>query len=137
MKRIVIITFIAFVLSFALILGCVSSAPTTSEPVTEKSTSEPIIVTGSSDKTSPPFTITTEEWDIDWSYVPDPEYPDSAVFKCYVYPMGTTTLSVASIESALYLGSSGSVYSYAGAGEYYIKVTVANVKSWEIVISPQ
>jgi len=95
---------------------------------------EPIVITGSGDKTSPPFTVTTEEWVIDWSYTPDPEYPEMAIFGFFVYPRGETALYV---ESVLFPeGTSGSTYSYAGTGEYYIKVTAGNVKSWEIIISP-
>jgi hypothetical protein len=95
---------------------------------------EPILITGSSDKTSPPFTVTTKEWIIDWSYVPDPEWPEMAVFGFFVYPRGETVMFV---ESVLFPeGTSGTTYSYAGAGEYYIQVLVGNVKSWEVVISP-
>lgn len=96
----------------------------------------PIVVTGSGDKTSRPFTIATDEWVIDWSYVPDPEYSDiGVVFSVFVYPRGETAVYV---ESVLFPEStSGSTYSYAGAGQYYIKVVAGGVKSWEVVISPQ
>ena len=103
-------------------------------PAPTPSTFEPIVITGSGDKTSSPFTVTTEEWVIDWSYVPDPEYPEMAMFGFFVYPRGETALYV---ESVLFAEeTSGSTYSYADAGEYYIKVTAGNIKSWEIVISP-
>ena len=93
-----------------------------------------IVITGCGDNTSPPFTVTTEEWCIDWSYVPNPEYPDAAIFGFFVYPRGKTAVYV---ESVLFPeGTSGSIYSYAGAGEYYIKVTAGNVEVWEVVISP-
>jgi uncharacterized repeat protein (TIGR02543 family) len=94
----------------------------------------PIIFTGSSDRTTPPFTVTTSEWIIDWSYVPDPEYPEYASFGFFVYPRGETEVYV---ESVLFPGStSGSTYSYAGPGEYYIKLSCANIKSWKITIKP-
>jgi len=103
-------------------------------PAPTPSTFEPIVITGSGDKTSPPFTVTTEEWVIDWSYVPDSEYPEMAMFGFFVYPRGETAVYV---ESVLFAEeTSGLTYSYAGAGEYYIKVTAGNVKSWEVVISP-
>jgi len=102
--------------------------------VAPPATFEPIVITGSGDKTSPPFTITTKEWIIEWSYVADPEYPEFAVFGFFIYPRGETALYV---ESVLFPeGTSGSTYSYAGAGEYYIAVSAANVKSWEVIISP-
>jgi len=93
---------------------------------------EPITITGSGDKTSPPFTVTTEEWIIDWSYNTDePEY---AVFGFFVYPRGETDIY---IESVLFPESTeGSTYSYAGQGDYYVKVSASNVKSWIITIKP-
>ncbi len=94
---------------------------------------KPIVITGSGDKTSPPFTVPTKEWVINWAYVPNPEYPGMAVFGFFVYPRGKTAGSVVSVSFA---EESGSTYSYAGAGEYYIQVIAANIKSWEVVISP-
>ena len=114
-----------------------SEIPTPPPPPAEETappaTFEPIVITGSGDKTSPPFTVTTDEWVIDWSYVPDPEYPEMTVFGFFVYPRGKTAGSVVSVSFA---EESGSTYSYAGAGEYYIQVIAANIKSWEVVISP-
>jgi len=140
MKRLLIILVI---LTGVMLTACAappapSEVPTPPPPPAEETappaTFEPIIITGSGDKTSPPFTVTTDEWVIDWSYAPDPEYPDMAVFGFFIYPRGETAVYV---ESVLFpKGTSGSTYSYAGAGEYYIKVTAANVKSWEVVISP-
>ena len=58
---------------------------------------------------------------------------EPAIFGFFVYPRGETALYV---ESVLFPeGTSGSTYSYAGEGEYYLKVTAANVKSWKVVIS--
>lgn len=102
--------------------------------VSEPETFSPITFTGSSDKTTSPFEVTTEEWIIDWSYVPDSEYPEYAAFGFFIYPRGETAMYVESISSP---GStSDSTYSYAGSGEYYITVLCANVESWEIIIRP-
>lgn len=102
--------------------------------VTEPETFSPITFIGASDKTTAPFEVTTIEWVIDWSYIPDPEYPEYAVFGFYVYPRGETVMYV---EAVLFPEStSGTTYSYAGIGEYYIAVGCANVQSWEITISP-
>jgi hypothetical protein len=99
-------------------------------PATFKS----ITFTGSSDRTTPPFTTTTSEWVIDWSYIPDYEYPEYATFGFLVYPRGET---VDFVKSVLFPEStSGSTYSYAGPGEYYIEVLCANIKSWKITIKP-
>jgi len=100
---------------------------------TPPATFEPIVITGSGGKTSPPFTITTDEWIIDWSYVPSSKRPELVVFGFCIYPRRKTAGSVASVSFA---EEDGSTYSYAGAGEYYIKVVAANIKSWEVVISP-
>jgi len=95
-------------------------------------TFEPIVITGSGDKTSPPFTIPTGEWIIDWSYIPDD--PDWAIFGFFIFPRGETVMYV---ESVIFpQGTSGSTYSYAGSGEYYIKVQAISIKSWEIIIRP-
>jgi hypothetical protein len=111
-----------------------TTQPTPTPTPTPPPTFEPIVITGSGDKTSPPFTVTTEEWIIDWSYVPDPEYPEYAGFGFFVYPRGETALYVESVLSSE--ATTGSTYSYAGPGEYYIKVGAANIKSWEVVIEP-
>ncbi len=122
----------AFLIILIILIGVIFGAC-----ATPPATFEPIEITNSGSKTSPPFTVTTEEWIIDWSYVPDPEYPEMAVFGLFVYPRGETLRFV---ESAYTIftskETSGSIYSYAGAGEYYIKVTAGNIKSWKAVISP-
>ena len=105
-----------------------------SQPSTGERPFSPITLTGSSDKKTAPFTVTTSEWIIDWSYVPDPELSEFAVFGFFVYPRGET---VGYVESVLVPDStSGTTYSYAGVGEYYISVTIANVRSWTITIRP-
>ena len=115
------------------LVACDSEAvyPSTKE---SPATFEPIEISGSSDMTSPPFTVTTKEWIIDWSFVPDPEYPEFATFLFFVYPRGETAMYVEAMLSTEV--TSGSTYSYAGAGEYYVKVHAANVNSWKIVVSP-
>ena len=106
--------------------------PPTPAPLIKPVTFEPITITGSGDKTSPPFTVTTEEWTIDWSYITDDL--SYSVFSFFVYPRGETAIF---IESVLFpQETSGSTYSYAGQGDYYIKVSAGNINSWEIVIKP-
>jgi len=90
---------------------------------------------GVADKTSPPFKVTTEEWLIDWSYTPDPEYPDFAVFGFFIYPRGETGMYVESVAVSGGDTTKGSTYSYAGAGEYYLKVHCGNVTKWKVIIS--
>ncbi len=104
--------------------------PTTPRPT--QPTFAPIVIKGSDSKTSSPFVVTTNEWVIDWEYKTDD--PDLSVFSFFVYPRGETTFFV---ESVLFPdATSGSTYSYAGAGEYYVKVATGNIKSWTITIRP-
>ena len=97
-------------------------------------TFEPITFTGSDMQTTPPFEVTTREWIIDWSYIPDYEYFEYAVFQFFVYPRGETVNFVEAMVSPG--GIAGSTYSYMGTGEYYIKVYCGNIESWEITIRP-
>lgn len=92
---------------------------------------QPIVITGSGGKTTAPFLITTAEWIIDWSYVPDGDYP---VFGAFIHRRS---------DDAVYQGitaskkeTSGSTYCYAGPGEYYLEIHVMNIKNWEITIRP-
>ena len=106
-----------------------SPTPTATSP---SQTFQPIVITGSGTKTSPPFKITTEEWIVNWSYTSDD--PEFAVFSFFIFPRGELTIFV---ESVMFPeGTSGSTYSYAGPGEYYIKIAAANIKSWTITIKP-
>jgi uncharacterized protein YceK len=91
----------------------------------------PITFTGSGDMTTPPFAVTTSEWIIDWSYTTDSNYPGLYI---YIYPRGETASFVTNINSGDI--SSGSSYCYAGAGEYYLKVSEANLQNWTITIRP-
>ena len=106
-----------------------TSPPTTQTP---PATFTPITKSGTDSLTTTPFTITTDEWIIDWSY--STSDPDFAVFSFFIYPRGETELYT---EVVLFPETtSGSTYSYAGPGEYYIKTNVANIDEWEITIRP-
>jgi len=110
--------------------------PTISEegplPPSKPATFAAITITGTGDKTSRPFTVTTQEWTIAWSYTSDD--PEFAVFSFFIYPRGETAFFVESVSFPE--GTSGSTYSYAGPGEYYLKVITGNIKSWKVVIKP-
>lgn len=109
-----------------------TSLPSKTSPVKVAPTFVPIIITGSGDKTSPPFTVTTSEWIIDWSF--SASEPGYAVFGFFVYPRGETAMYV---ESVLFPStSSGTTYSYAGPGDYYVKISAGNINSWTITIRP-
>jgi len=124
-----LVTICILIVSFmALSLPLVSCAP-----AEQATTFEPIIITGTANETSEPFSVNTKEWIANWSYVPYPEYPELAAFQLYIYPKGEAIM----FEEFLLdpEGTSGSLYSDTGAGEYYIRVVANNVKSWEVVIS--
>ncbi len=111
-----------------------SAPPATTPPSTSPppATFAPITKSGTDSLTTAPFTVTTDEWIIDWSFsTSDPEF---AVFGFFIYPRGETELYT---EMVLFPeATSGSTYSYAGPGEYYIKTNVANIDEWEITIKP-
>lgn len=105
--------------------------PTTTQP--EAVTFSPITVSGVASKVSPPFTVTTNEWIIDWSYsTDDPEY---AVFGFFIYPRGETVMYVESLITTNQQ-TSGTTYSYAGPGDYYVDAQAANVNGWQVTIRP-
>lgn len=104
--------------------------PTTPTP----QTFQPITFTGANDTKTPPFTVTTSEWVITWSYQPIPGQESYASFSFFVYPRGDT---INYVESVLFPSTtSGSTYSYAGPGDYYLDVTTSSVASWTVTISP-
>lgn len=95
---------------------------------------DPITITGSGSEKSAPFTVTTSEWIIEWEYEPEPEYSDMAVIGFFIYPRGETTMGIEAIVPGS--ETSGSSYSYAGPGDYYVDVQAAGVLSWKIQIKP-
>ena len=99
---------------------------------THSATFNRIVLTGSGDKNTPPFEVTTDEWIIDWSYDTDSKYPG---FSFFVYPRGETTSYVERISDGDE-ETNGTTYIYADPGEYYIKVLAANLRSWKITIRP-
>jgi len=94
----------------------------------------PILTTGFTNKTTSPFKINTKEWVINWSYAPESEHFERAFFGFFVYPIEETTLYVESV--VLPQGTSGSIHSHAGPGEYYLSVGASNVEYWRILIEP-
>lgn len=134
MKKAGIIIGVVVVVIVVIVIIASGNGSPAENGVSEPETFSPITFTGTSDKTTSPFEVTTGEWVIDWSYIPDPEYPEYAVFGFYVYPRAET---VDFVEAMIAPGdTNGSTYSYVGSGEYYIKVYCANIQSWTIVISP-
>ena len=69
------------------------------------------------------------------TYTTNPgEYPEYAAFSFFVYPEGETTMYTESIMTNMGTSGTDSSISYAGAGNYYLKVIAANLDSWNIKI---
>jgi hypothetical protein len=132
MNRLVLSLLIAGIL---LLGACGNLSPTTETPTpAPEPTFEPIVITGSGSMTSPPFMITTKEWVIYWVLIS--EHPGYEAFGFFVYPRGEVYPSGNFVEAVPLTDSDGFTYSYAGKGEYYVKVIAANIKMWRIVIAP-
>jgi len=112
--------------------GLTSDGGGTTPGDTSPSTFQPITFSGVDSRNTPPFTVNTDAWVIDWSYTTNE--PTFAVFSFFVYRTGET---VSYVESVLFpTQNSGSTYSYAGSGSYFLSVIVANLTSWTITIKP-
>lgn len=145
-KRVVLVIFL--VILTVLLTACTSSigvtvtvtpseqtvtttvTTTATVTATVEPTATPATFTGNSDKTTPPFSIDSAEWTIEWSYTTST--PQYAGFYIYVYQRGDS-LPILSISDAK---SQGSTYSYAGPGEYYLEVSCANIDSWTVTVRP-
>lgn len=90
--------------------------------------------TGSADKTTQTFTITSSEWRIYWSYIPDSQFPQYAVFAFFAYPKGETALFVDSVSADGNSETSSIEYVQEGAGQYYLKILSANLEAYSIHI---
>lgn len=109
----------------------------TTKIITTNISFQPIVLNGISSEKTKPFSISTEEWIIEWEYTPekDLEEFELVIFNFYIYPRGETLFFS---EMIFPEDTTGSSYSYAGPGQYYADVTAANIESWTITIrSPQ
>lgn len=84
---------------------------------------------GSSDKTTQPFTIKGDEWRV--KYEVKSSEPEYAVFGAYVYPRGETVMYVSSWDCTM-KECSDMQYIYEGNGDYYFSVIAANIDSWNL-----
>lgn len=88
-----------------------------------------ITFTGSTSKTTELFHIPSGKWRINWTYTGG----QFAAFGFLVYQEGEKTMPV---ETLLTTGPSRSdaTYIYKGPGNFYIKVSVANIEEWTLTI---
>lgn len=86
---------------------------------------------GSADKTTQPFTIKGDEWQV--KYEMKSSKPEYAVFGVFVYPRGETVMFVSSWD-CFQQECSDTQYIYKGAGDYYFEITAANIDSWRLEV---
>ena len=91
-------------------------------------------ITGSADQTSKSFNITAQEWRLQWSYTPDPQFPSLTFFGVLVYP---EVEGESYIDSFYINGStqtSGIEVINEGTGNYHLEILDANIPSYTIVV---
>ena len=114
-------------------------APTPTPTPETKTWHSVITFSGSTDKTTPPFTIKGDEWRVKWSIKGGPGHTD---FFVYVHPRGQTSGSVSnwryteasSVIHYIDEEASDIQYIYEGTGDYYFKIGAANLDSWELEV---
>jgi len=85
---------------------------------------------GTGDKTTDTFKISSSKWRIKWSYTTN--YPEYAIFSVFIYPKGETVSYIDFIDAS---GASKSDISYIyQSGEFYLKIITANLENWQITI---
>jgi len=94
-------------------------------------------ITGSGNQTTDYFNVPTNEWRIDWSYVPDPSFPVMAGFAVFAYPKGESTIYTTNIVKFGDSNTSGVTYVHQGQNDYYLNITVTSVKSYTITVEAQ
>jgi hypothetical protein len=91
-------------------------------------------ITGSSDQTTDYFNVPTNEWRLTWSYTPDPQYPQYAVFSFFVYPKGEDAIYVDNVSVDGDRETSGTMYVHEGSKDFYIKTITANLPNYTIQV---
>ncbi len=120
---------VALTFTFLFVIACGGEA---SPSTTKVSTFSPITFTGSDGKTTPPFTVTTKEWIVEWTYTPKDDAPGMHYFAIVIWERGKDKFVVWQLPESTY----GSTYCYAGAGDYYLEVGAVGIKEWQITIKP-
>jgi hypothetical protein len=91
-------------------------------------------ITGSADQTSKSFNITAQEWRLQWSYTPDPQFPSLTFFGVLIYP---EVKDVSFIDSFYINGStqtSGIEVINGSTGNYHLEILDANIPSYTIIV---
>ena len=91
-------------------------------------------ITGSADQTSKTFNITAQEWRLQWSYTPDPSFPDLTFFGVLVYPEGKDAGYIDSFYVNGSAQTSGVEYFNDTIGKYHLEILDANIPSYTIIV---
>ena len=93
-----------------------------------------ISFSGTSDKNTQPFSIQGKQWRIKWSFQDSREFGDetNGLFIIQIYRVGESVIT--DVISHNGLSASDTDYIYEGEGEFYFKISMANAKSWSIII---
>ena len=95
--------------------------------------SEVTVFQGSGDYITDYFTCNHVEWRINWNYTPSLSFPTAAGFAVYVYPKNEN-VSIASILEMGNTTTSGTSYLHNQQGTFYLKIDVANLENYSVVI---
>lgn len=112
----------------ALSFSTLVSVKPTSLSAAEEEWKEIKTFSGSSDKTTEPFEVSSNRWRINW----EADAGEMGIFGFFVYPEGETVSYVESVSHDG--GGSDTTYIYEGSGSYYLKVLAANLSSWAISV---
>ena len=91
-------------------------------------------ITGSADQTSKSFNITAQEWRLQWSYTPDPQFPSLTFFGVLIYPEAEDESFVDSFYVNGSTQTSGIEVINAGIGSYHLEILDANIPSYTIIV---
>jgi hypothetical protein len=91
-------------------------------------------ITGSADQTSKDFSISAQEWRIQWSYTPDARYPSLAFFGVVVYPQSNSTAYIDSFYVNGSTQTSGIEPIHEGMNNFNLEILEANIPSYTIVV---
>jgi len=88
--------------------------------------------TGSADQNTAYFTCNHNEWRLNWTYTPSPQYPTLAGFACTI--KDNESLTVDSIIQSGNESTSGLTYIHNKPGTFYLTIGVANLVDYTIII---
>jgi len=91
-------------------------------------------ITGSADQTSKTFSIAVQEWRLQWSYTPDPNFPDLTFFGVLVYPEGKDAGYIDSFYVNGSVQTSGVEDINSTLGNYHLEILDANIPSYTIIV---